>query len=184
MKRFSLLPLVAVLVSCGDTPTQPEPLGSFLVLAPAHTLKMVPFKARHAQTPGDASGISCPSGEVAGFATGEGKGTHLGRYAAEVSTCVHPLLGLWSRVDGKFTAANGDELHFEMDPQAPARIVLWAPPRAEAEGGLNVVGGTGRFAGATGHMMFRSMFTIGVPGAEVAITGQIASPGSIKWGNP
>lgn len=177
---------LAILSACSETPTTPLLAPGSLIASADRTVKLVPFKASQTQTPGDPSGIACPAGETPGLATAEGTGTHLGNFTSVVITCVNGPAGVWSRVDGTFTAANGDQLEIEMDAVNFARVIFFDPSTGDfiSAGGLNVVGGTGRFDGATGSMTFRSTGNVFLPGALTTLVGEISSPGSIKWGTP
>jgi len=185
MPNPRLLALVTTLVlvsACADSPTQPEVTDLALMGTADRTVKMVPFKGSQTQLPADPTGIVCPGGEVAAKATAEGTATHLGQFTVVIFQCVEPVFGIWSKIDGTFTAANGDQLEMEMDPLNPGRIVVFDPASGfESTGGLEIVGGTGRFEGATGYVTFRSFVDFAVPGAFTTLDGEISSSGSIKW---
>lgn len=186
--RFlGLAAALAVFSACADGPLESDPLDTRLFAVTDRTVKMVPFKASHRNTPADVGQFVCPAGELAGVVTVNGKGTHLGNYTGGNTSCVHLVTGTFSSIDATFIAANGDELRAEMDPLNPGQIIVFDLTTLELVivGGLNVTGGTGRFDGATGKIAFRSDALIGVPGSAVlTLDGMISSPGSIKWSTP
>ncbi len=181
-RLLALLTTLVLVPGCADSPTQPG-VGDLPLMGTAdRTVKMVPFKGTQTQLPADPTGIVCPAGEAAAKATAGGEATHLGQFTVVIFQCVHPVFGVWSKIDGTFTAANGDELEMEMDPLNPGRIVVFDPATGfESTGGLVIIGGTGRFAGATGYVTFRSFVDFAVLGAFTTLDGEISSPGSIKW---
>jgi hypothetical protein len=126
-------------------------LAALILSGPATAGKRVPFK-------GQSSGVVTAVGfdPVEGIAftrvTGEGQSTHLGHFTVtgdvgvEVATGIP--LGTWT-----LTAANGDMLFLTMgghgiDP-------------THGFGAFTVVGGTGRFQGATGY--YEQIITFAVP---------------------
>jgi hypothetical protein len=142
--------------------------------------KMVPFKGTWSgrtisATPSENSPI------VSIVAAGGGQFTHLGR-----STMVSPhttnVVNGETIGDQIFTAANGDTLTAHC-----AGFGLPAPDFSSVDGVLDchVIGGTGRFAGATGSYTF-SFHSDLIPGPEIrfatvaAISGAISSVGSNK----
>jgi hypothetical protein len=95
----------------------------------------------------------CPPGYIfLSSATEAGHATHLGRFEAGFSHCIDPITNAYAAGLRTLTAANGDELWLEYSGQAQ----YLAPPAATLPysftGPVTVVGGTGRFAGATGEL--------------------------------
>ena len=179
---------IAVLAACGETPTTPRLLDSSLVTSADRTVKMVPFTSTNSNAPVDNSAVVCPAGTAIKLRNLiAGTGNHLGQFTGEVIGCLAPT-GVYSSLSNNFVAANGDELWTEMDPSNPARIIVFTPVPGTllvTVGGFNIVGGTGRFDGASGSLTFQSDALFGVPGSAVTtIMGEISSPGSIKWATP
>ena len=112
-------------------------------------------------------------GYAEGFITGQippnglflemaGQATHLGNYTREE----YAYLGAGGSVTGTiiFTAANGDELWVEIDGAFTSAT--------DVEGFYYIVGGTGRFQGATGQAHFQA-FTPDFHYAEVVFDGTV-----------
>jgi hypothetical protein len=140
---------------------------------PARAGEQVPFKGR-------SSGVVTVVGfdPVAGIAythvEGEGVATHLGRFTVTADVAVDVATGIpmgtWT-----LTAANGDQLFLAMGGHGI--------DATHGFGAFTVVGGTGRFQGATGY--YEQIITFAVPlGTADAIpytdvvAGTISSPGS------
>jgi hypothetical protein len=110
--------------------------------------KPVPFKGR-------SSGVVTTVGIDAGVAhthvEGEGQATHLGHFTVTGDVDLDLATGLpegtWT-----LTAANGDMLFLEMDGHGIDPL--------HGFGAFTVVGGTGRFEGATGY--YEQIITFGV----------------------
>jgi hypothetical protein len=145
-------------------------LATLALSGPATAGKQVPFKGR-------SSGVVTAVGfdPVAGIAyfhlEGEGQATHLGRFTVTGDVAVDVATGTpqgtWT-----LTAANGDQLFLAMG-------------RRGIFGAFTVVGGTGRFQGATGY--YEQIITFAVPlgTADIiaytdVLEGTISSPGSNK----
>jgi hypothetical protein len=137
--------------------------------------KQVPFK-------GQSSGVVTAVGfdPVAGIAytlvEGEGEATHLGRFTVTGDVAVDVATGIpqgtWT-----LTAANGDMLFLEMGGHGI--------DETHGFGAFTIVGGTGRFEGATGY--YEQIITFAVPlgTADVipytdVLAGTISSVGSNK----
>jgi hypothetical protein len=99
---------------------------------------------------------ACPPTTLRVSGTGEGTATHLGRFTAAFVDNVN-LATATSTGTFSFTAANGDRLFTTTsggeDQFTPPNI---SHVRLQAE----IVGGTGRFAGATGTLIIRTIGTI------------------------
>lgn len=115
----------------------------------------VPFKAHFSVwrdlPPGE--GEACEEGTFRETMVGHGEMTHLGEMTTYMSFCVNPTNGMYAFTKlGKFIAANGDELYFDV----PAGQVL--PNMGDNndfymlhfDDMLYFIGGTGRFEDATG----------------------------------
>ena len=127
-------------------------LAALTLGAPAMAAgKQVPFKGR-------SSGIVTATGfdPVAGIAyshvEGEGQATHLGRFTVTGDVGVKVATGIpqgtWT-----LTAANGDMLFLDMGG--------YGIDPTHGFGAFTVVGGTGRFQGATGS--YEQVVTFAVP---------------------
>jgi hypothetical protein len=134
--------------------------------------KQVPFKGR-------SSGIVTTVGfdPVAGIAyahvEGQGQATHLGRFTqtgdAAVDVATGNARGTWT-----LTAANGDMLFLEFE----------AKPTIDSTHGLGaftVVGGTGRFQGASGFYEQIITFTV-TPGTSDSTFTDVLK-GTISFGH-
>lgn len=116
---------------------------------------------------------------VAVVASGEGQGTHLGRFTM-VSPHVNNVFTFELEGDQNFTAANGDTLsaHFagRLAPNADGSLSGTLP--------CVITGGTGRFAGATGNYAFSITAVPLADGSGFASTatmaGVISSVGSLQ----
>lgn len=101
-----------------------------------------PFEGRGTNTITGASGPTLT-------ATGSGQATQLGRYTrTEALTFSSPVDFTGWVV---FVAANGDELRCDMEGQFFSA--------SDAFGTYTIVGGTGRFANATGFAQFKASLT-------------------------
>ena len=119
----------------------------------------VPFKSNfYTEQEGDIDMGAC-EGDVIGLNTqvGGGNATHLGKFTTVMTFCMNfddtdpdNFAKYWA-VDGKFIAANGDELWFTVSGQ----VILYPPGThpfyvAYFDDEFTFLGGTGRFLGATG----------------------------------
>lgn len=113
-----------------------------------------PFTARAEYTfnpwvPG--AGVRCPVGTVIASGTGGGQATHLGNWEVLTgSFCVSPD---FTYTDGEtiMLAANGDELWIEYRGTGGGQLVSPSQMETFWTGTGDIVGGTGRFAGANGE---------------------------------
>lgn len=164
---LSLASLVTALavVACDRSPVSPTIGPATAGAGGDRSAQELPWRidATVAVTPAPA-----PAGCLVYFTSViEGTATHLGRFTGVGSTCVTSQVApdptppftpagpapyatatftnpLWT-----LTAANGDELWLE-GPGATAVISL-ADNSLKGIGTMEIIGGTGRFAGATGH---------------------------------
>ncbi|MHC4473061.1 MAG: hypothetical protein ACYS99_19090 [Planctomycetota bacterium] len=109
---------------------------------PIHAGDAVPFKATVTTT--NVTLISLDPFTL--HIEASGVGTHLGTCdLSSITTWTPKAGGLWFEGNGTITAANGDELHFTS--------YGWSFP-GSADGDYEILGGTGRFEGATGSGSF------------------------------
>ena len=134
--------------------------------------KQVPFKGR-------SSGIVTTVGfdPVAGIAyaqvEGQGQATHLGRFTQTGDAAVDVVTGN-ARGTWTLTAANGDSLFLKFE----------AKPTTDSTHGLaafTVVGGTGRFQGASGFYEQTITFTV-TPGTSDSTFTDVLQ-GTISFGH-
>lgn len=108
---------------------------------------------------------------------GGGTATHLGKFRVSAPHDVdrrpppNPSLALGQYL---LTAANGDEVYAEFTGQS----TLFAPGVLYIEETATIVGGTGRFAGATGTFACGRLFDIASGTTIGSFEGTISSPGS------
>jgi hypothetical protein len=155
-------------------------LASTTFAAPAAAEKQVPFKGQSngvVVTTGfedpcvsiDLNGHPC----VVTFLEGEGEATQLGHFTVTDNVVVDVVTGIatgpWT-----LTAANGDMLFVS--------FVGYGIDPTHGGGDMTVVGGTGRFEGATGHYTQRITFS-NTPGTLPSVSytdvleGVISTPG-------
>jgi hypothetical protein len=164
-----------VVAACGaDDPTAPT--GSGLVEAPerAGEIKLVPFKASYTwRLVSEAPSPGCDGpGEARAFLEGEGTATHLGRFTITLNHCGKPDLPL-SDGHGTFVAANGDLLHITYFGVGG---LTGAPPVFGFESRVTFVGGTGKFAGATGGATVVGTLDVRIVGGTGDWEGEISKP--------
>ena len=80
---------------------------------------------------------------------GSGNGTHIGNSADEFYVCLNAQGGLSGPFTGTLTAANGDEIYFS---QSDMSVFIFVDEYGNVTGEFDIIGGTGRFEGATGHI--------------------------------
>jgi len=162
--RLFVLPLVAGLASCSQSPAAPT-IESAVGAGGQVSSQQLPWliQATVATTPAPP-----PAGCLAYFTSViEGTATHLGRFTGTGSTCITDQVapdpsppftpaGPGPYATAQFTnprwtlvAANGDELWLEA-PEAVGVFSL-ANMAFKAQGRQVIVGGTGRFDNATGE---------------------------------
>ena len=130
--------------------------------------KQVPFKGRSSGVV-TTVGIDPVAGLVHTHAAGQGQATHLGHFTQTGDTTVDLVTGN-ARGTWTLTAANGDMLFLEM--------TAYGIDPTHGVGTFTVVGGTGRFEGATGSYEQIIVF-VSEPGATDTtftdmLTGTIA----------
>ena len=202
MKKLIVLPAVLLLLACQDhNPVQPEPeVALELVLAQApggkvKDVKMVPFKGKGTwQINPVLTGPISSEDEFVYVVALEGTATHLGRFQGEIAMLFEFMLidgtpvpiGYLSH-SGRFTAANGDELHNEgsAGPQGPVMEFSEPPGSGFSLTGIPIVGGTGRFENAVGEFVLlvsRDPYDPAPPGGTWELEGQISTVGSTRRG--
>lgn len=105
---------------------------------------------------------------------GMGRAADLGKYSLVARQLIH--LDTLAVRDGSFalTAANGDTIHGTYAGQAaPGKVSGVISFKASGP----VTGGTGRFAGATGHLTFIGSADLGTGEFSETVTGTLAIPG-------
>lgn len=99
--------------------------------------------------------------------TGSGTATHLGQWTVSGNVHYTPVNGvLKSSGDATITAANGDKLQIQIDGTLD-------PVAAVDQGVFHIVGGTGRFEGATGEADFVVAINPLTGGFELTVVGKI-----------
>ncbi|MEO6525861.1 MAG: hypothetical protein ABIP93_04495 [Gemmatimonadaceae bacterium] len=170
-RRPLLVSTIALLSACaGDSPTMPSSSLSSASLAANRSAGALATRAM---------GGTCTTTLVADFSVpgvlrlqiaGECRLEHLGR---TTMTAVQTV----SLVDGSaqnfttYTAANGDELYTRWDGQ----VISPPGPEAVFVGTETYVGGTGRFAGASGSSWLEGTATL------IGLTGEYTTKGSITY---
>jgi len=132
-----------------DSPTSPTSATVAAARAPAQSGTQLPFSGTFTT---DTQAVFAPPTTLLINGTAAGTATHLGRFTA-TSTAVVDTTTATSTGTFNFTAANGDQLFTtttggedEFIPPNVSRITLVA----------TIVGGTGRFAAATGTLTMHS----------------------------
>jgi hypothetical protein len=146
-------------------------LAALTLSGPARAGEQVPFK-------GKQSGVMMQTGFSFPFVTtsvvGEGQATHVGRFTMIWQVVVDVITGYATGV-ATLTAANGDLLFLTMVGPPTTD-----PTRGAAE--FTIVGGTGRFQGATGgyteQIEFAFPFYVSPNTFTEVFEGTISSPGS------
>ena len=135
----------------------------------------VPFKAELAITeklnydPGH-----CPAYPyMTGVITGKGTASHLGKVSVSAINCIFPTPPTFTFTEGqlKLTAANGDELratfHGSLTPTGTKDVYM-------LQGPYKIMGGTGRFAGASGHGTLQGEENLATQEGTIEATGTIS----------
>jgi hypothetical protein len=135
----------------------------------------VPFKVKfYSVEAEEGNGSPCEGLEgndtwVSAHQIGEGTGTHLGKFSVDVTFCFCTApdeFGKYTNALFVFTAANGDELYGRIDQG----LVVFFPEPDENNNVavyndlLEITGGTGRFAGASGEGIVESYLPL--PGTQ------------------
>jgi hypothetical protein len=138
--------------------------------SPNRTATPLPFKGTLEGQYGTPAG-QFPLIQEAIAATGQA--THLGRYRLDIEETVNVLqataIGIFT-----FTAANGDTIYGSYTGQAQLG------PLVAIEENATILGGTGRFAGATGNFSIDRVFDPASRTTTGSFDGVIAFPGAGK----
>jgi hypothetical protein len=140
---------------------------------------MVPFKAHYQSGASYFPVQGREDCEKAGLVTAGyeeiwGQATHLGRFTSSLLHCFNPDTGVFTAGESTYIAANGDTVDMIYYGRAVDDQLLID--------NFTIVGGTGRFEGATGGGTGSGVFLdVGTTWEFVAsLEGMISSPGSIK----
>lgn len=178
--RWKTLPaLLAVsLAGACDTPMEPQPLSPAAGMNAAE-LVAVPFSARadFSAAPGTATLYCAPAALELGPPqeyVGVGTATHMGKSTVTLAfdeCAFDPTGATYFAATGHavVTAANGDELWstWTLTQQLDGSFTIDA---------LAIVGGTGRFAGATGTLTGAGSIDLGTFEGYYTLTGSISRP--------
>ena len=118
---------------------------------------------------GVATLITDGAGHLIGaIPTGSGTATHLGQWTVSGTVAYTPDNNgvLHSSGDATLTASNGDKLFFQIDG-------ILDPVAAIDQGVFHMVGGTGRFEGATGDSNFVVQINPITGGFDLTVVGKI-----------
>ena len=146
-----------------------------LVQHTAHARDQVPFRLEWNSK--IETIVDFPIATVIG--TGEGLGTHLGRlHAQSVAEEVNLETGA-GVATYRYTAANGDEVLVDFVFSA----IPTSPTVFAVSGTWQIIGGTGRFEGASGSGTYQGGVEFTGPNSALGhfgMLGTISSPGSLK----
>src|SRR4051794_38104795 len=147
-------------------------LAALAAAMPAPADDQVPFKGAWAGRTISAAPLPEDPLVIAVVSSGTGEATHLGRYTMTSPHLSYLLTG-FAEGEQQFTAANGDTLtaHFSGYFTPTPDGFLAADLQA------TIVGGTGRFAGATGDYTFSIVFDPATFLSVATIDGTISRPG-------
>jgi hypothetical protein len=146
-------------------------LAALTLSVPAIAGEQVPFK-------GGSSGVSTVVGfdPVAAIVyvhfVGTGQATHLGNFTATGDVAIHEIEGIVLGIY-TLTAANGDMIFLTMSGHGIDPF--------HASGAFTVVGGTGRFQGATGSYQEIITFLV-LPGTSATVPYTDVLEGTISFG--
>jgi hypothetical protein len=171
-KLLPFLTALALMLGCStEPPTGPDfvaPQAAMLGSSdnPGGGLVTIPFKASFYTVETDLVLDGCGPGIAINTQEGTGNGTHLGKLTTKMVFCFDlnpgPDFGSYTFLpgpdNGYFMAANGDQLWISVtggkvifDPSlGPEYVAYFQDP-------FDVLGGTGRFEGATGGGMIDSL---------------------------
>lgn len=173
--RWMVPGLSAMAVAACGAEGPSAPTGSALELQThAAEIRMVPFMASYTwRLVGEAPAPGCDGpGEARAFLEGEGTATNLGKFTITLNHCGKPNLPL-SDGHGTFVAANGDLLHITYFGIGG---LTGAPPVFGFESRVAFVGGTGRFANATGGASVLGTLDVRIGGGTGDWQGEISKP--------
>jgi hypothetical protein len=143
MKKFATVCALAALSLLGTVPA---------AAATTNTSHPQPISGTTSGPDAYASPATCPEGATWRFiGTGTGRLTHLGKVTATNTHCTFLSDASFSGGEMTITAANGDELFMEYSGTFELMTDEYGNPvRSDVELDWVIVGGSGRFAGATG----------------------------------
>jgi len=116
---------------------------------------------------------NCSDGRLQIVITGIGHATQVGRYAYSASECFDPVSGTFAG-SATLTAANGDTL---LGSYVGRVFGTTDPNVITYEEELEVSGGTGRFAGATGTLQVTGVANLATLEYTQTLIGTVARPG-------
>jgi hypothetical protein len=141
--------------------------------APAAAAERIPFKASDSGT-----FVISPTGDPVVVFTEDwttGHATHLGRYTLEASEFINLATLAVTGGSWTMTAANGDTLHGTYDGQAaPTADPLVITYHVEGP----VLGGSGRFAGAGGFLVWDGIANLATGELSDVVSGWITNGGA------
>lgn len=154
--RFILVALFAIGLthSCSDEPVNFNNESAFDQAD--LKAKPVPFKANLFTARNYDVNEPCDDPVFTSFnwQVGEGNATHLGKFSITIGFCESPGTGQYSLGYGVMTAANGDELYLQIPAEGDVGQVYPIDDpfyEFQFQDSFEIIGGTGRFQGATGE---------------------------------
>lgn len=119
---------------------------------------------------------ACPGGSLEQVVIeGTGHATHVGAYTYAATECLDAVTGAFAGTS-TLTAANGDAITGSYE----GRVSVTADPDVIAyQEELDVTGGTGRFAGATGTLQVAGVANLLTLEYSQTLTGTLSRPHSI-----
>jgi hypothetical protein len=115
---------------------------------------------------------SCPGGSLEVVINGAGRATRLGAYTYTATECFDPLSGTFAG-SSRLTAANGDEITGTYEGQVSGTA---DPNVVTYQEELELSGGTGRFAGATGTLQVAGVANLFTFEYGQILTGTVSRP--------
>lgn len=172
--RPIILALSVLAAACSDQASTSPTSPTSATLAEAHSLNATRLPLRGTFTAADQGVVVPPSLLVQG--AGDGTATHLGRftmtYAAVADLATPTATGTYD-----FVAANGDQLHTTFVGIAAVSVEPTVVSFTEV---LTIVGGSGRFAGATGTFTLRRIAVIDFATVRSTSTGSFEGHITLK----
>ena len=138
------------------------------IAAPTSAGSLIPMKAKDT---GSATIVGATGPILHTADTGSGEAAHLGRYTLAASEDINALTGAVTNGSFTMTAANGDTVSGTYSGQALPGLVGYVVSGP-------ITGGTGRFAGATGFLVWHGTVDPAALTFADEITGTISSVGS------
>jgi hypothetical protein len=138
--------------------------------ASANAGSAIPMKARDA---GSATVVGANGSVIHTSDTGSGEATHLGRFTLVAGEDIDLATGAITNGFFTFTGANGDTVSGTYSGQALPGFTGYVVSGP-------ITGGSGRFAGATGFLLWNGTLDPAVLSFTDEITGTISSVGDLK----